>query len=170
MLVGQRVPALVGAETTLRADADPLQGFFTCLVRSFGHKLRGLVDSLLHLLLVFQVPHFGADTANDDIFVLGQILQGLEASRPFGVVFEVERVDVEVLEQFLSDNIIRSLGEVPPANEVASAQMHSRMHVCRQLGDGVVVQGDIGVQKVICSPDVVWVVFPAIAEILGAEI
>lgn len=111
----------MGAETTLGGQTDPLQCLFPRLVGSFRNEVGSLVYSLLHLFLVLQRPHLGADTPDDDVLVLGQVLEGLEAARSLGVVLQIKRIHVEVLEQPLRDNIVSSLGEVSSTNEITSA-------------------------------------------------
>lgn len=62
-----------------------MQGLLTALLGAFGHVVGGLVDTLNHVLLVFQLGEFGSDDAKDDVLVLGQELEWLEAARSRGV-------------------------------------------------------------------------------------
>jgi hypothetical protein len=62
----------------------------------------------------------GADDADDDVLVLGEVLEGLEAAGALGVVFEVEGVDGEGLEELLGDDVVGAFGEVAAANYDAS--------------------------------------------------
>jgi hypothetical protein len=48
--------------------------------------------------------------------------------------------------------------------------MHTGMHVGRALADTVIVECDIGIQKVIDRANVVRVLSPALAELVGAEV
>ena len=157
-------------ESALGTDPDPLEGLLTSLSRPLRHKLGGLVDLLLRGLLVFQLPQFGADTPNNHVLVLGQELERLEPAGALGVVFQIERVDVEVLKEPFGNDVVRALGEVAPADEVASAQVYARVQVRGQSGDRVVVQLDVSIKEVVDGADVVFVLFPAFAEGIGAEI
>lgn len=106
----------MGAEAALGAHIHSLESLLTSLASSLGHPLGGREDALLHLLLVLELGQLGADDADDDVLVLGEVLQGLEAARPLVVILQVEGVDVQVLEQLLGDDVVRSLGEVAAAN------------------------------------------------------
>lgn len=170
VVVGQGVPALVGAEAALGADADPLEGLLAGLPGPLRDEVGGLVDLGLGGLLVLELAQFRADATHDDVLVPGEELERFEPSGPLGVVFQVEGVDVEVLEQPLGDDVVGTLGEVSAPDEVAPAQVDARVEVGGQAGDGVVVQLDVGVQKLVDRPDVVLVLLPTLAEGVGTEI
>ena len=158
------------AEAALRTHAHPLQRFLPRLPGPFGHEVSRLVEARHHLRLVLQAAQLGRDDPHDDVLVLRQVAQGLEPARALGVVLEVEGVDVEVTEEFGRDDVVGALGEVAAADEVAAAQVHARVHVGRAGGDAVVVQLDVGVEQVVDCADVVGVLFPALAELFGAEV
>lgn len=170
VVVGQGVPALVGAEAALGADADPLEGLLAGLPGPLRDEVGGLVDLGLGGLLVLELAQFRADATHDDVLVPGEEFERFEPSGPLGVVFQVEGVDVEVLEQPLGDDVVGPLGEVSAPDEVAPAQVDARVEVGGQAGDGVVVQLDVGVQKLVDRPDVVLVLLPTLAEGVGTEI
>lgn len=158
------------AESALWADSNLLERVLLALTRALGHELGSLVDALLHLLLVLQLAELGGDDTDDNVLVLGQELEGLEATGTLRVVLEVERVDVEIGKELLGDDVVGALGEVTAADEVAAAQVDTGVHVRRDLADGVVVQLDVGVEQIIDCPDVVLVIGPALAELLRAKV
>ena len=98
------------------------------------------------------------------------MLQRLEAARPVGVVLEVERRDVEVLKELLGDDVVGALGEVAAADEVAAAEVDAGVQVRGEAGEGVVVEGDVGVEEGLYGAGVGGVGGPAVAELLGAEV
>lgn len=106
----------MGTKPTLRAHTNPLERLLGRLTTPLGHPLGGAQHALLHLLLVLELRELGADDADDDVLVLGEVLQGLEAAGALGVVFEVEGVDVEGLEELLGDDVVGALGEVAAAD------------------------------------------------------
>lgn len=108
----------MGAETTLRAEGHALEGFLLALAASRSDELGSLVDALLDLLLVLELAELGADGADDDVLVLGEELEGLEAAGAGGVVLEVKGVDLEVGEELLGDDVVSTLGEVAAADEL----------------------------------------------------
>jgi hypothetical protein len=160
----------MSAKATLRADADALQRLLTRLTTARGNKVRRLVDPLLHRLLILQLAELGANHTDHDVLVLGQKLERLEAAGALGVVLKVKSVDVEVLEQLLGNDVVRALGEVAAADEVAAAQVDTRVHVGGDLAETVIVQLDVCVEEVIDGADVILVLLPALAEGLGAEV
>ena len=103
-------------EATLRTHTNPLERLLDRLPTALGHPLRRAQDALLHFLLVLELRELGADNADDDVLVLGEVLQGLEATGAGGVVFEVEGVDSKVLEELLGDDVVGALGEVASAD------------------------------------------------------
>jgi hypothetical protein len=84
----------VGGEAALGTDADALEGLLAGLAAALGDKVGGLVEALLGGLLVLELAELGADGADDDVLVLGEVLEGLEAAGALRVVLEVEGVDV----------------------------------------------------------------------------
>lgn len=169
-LLIQRIPTLMSTEPALRAHGNPLERLLLSLALTLGDPIRGAQYTLLHLLLVLQLGQLCADYSNDDILVRWEVLKGLKTSSALGVVLEVEGVDVEVAEELLGDDVVLALGEVAAADKVASAEVDARVHVGGQLGEAVVVELDVGVQKVIDGADVVSVSGPAVAELLAAEV
>ena len=170
LLLIQRIPTLMGAESTLRAHCDPLQSFLLSLTRTLGDPIRSAQNTLLHLLLILQLGQLCADNTDDNVLVGGEVLKGLEASGALSVVLEVEGVDVEIAEQLLGDDVVLALGEVTAADKVASAEVDARVHVGGQLGETVVVELDVSVQQVVDGADVVGVGSPTVAELLAAEV
>lgn len=86
------------AKSTLWAEPDALESLLPRLAGPFSHHISSLVDPLLDLLFVLQLSQLRTNRTNNDVLVLGQILQGFEPAGPFSVVFQVEGVNVEVLE------------------------------------------------------------------------
>lgn len=126
-MVAEGIASLMGTESTLGTETNTLERFFPRLLRPFRDGIRSLVDSVLDFFLVLQLAKLGADRADDDILVLGEILQRFESSGPLRVVLEVECVDVEILEQLARNDVVRPFSEMSPADEVASAEMHTGM-------------------------------------------
>jgi len=170
VLLGERVAALVGAEAALWADGNALQGFLAGLAAALGHKVCGLVDPPLHLLLVLQLAQLGGDGADYDVPVLGEELEGLESARSLGVVLEVESVDLELGEEGLGDDVVGALGKVPPTDEVSATEVNAGVEVGGQLANAVIVQVDVGVEEVVDSANVVTVLGEALAETVGAKV
>jgi len=96
--------------------------------------------------------------------------QGFKSTRTLGVVFQIEGVDIEILEQSARNDVVRSLRKMPPTDEISSAQMDARVHVMWALGYRVVVEIDVGIEEVIDRADVVGILCPAFSELLRAEI
>ena len=113
---------------TLRAHTDRVQGLFSCLSASLGNEISGLIDPRNHLILVLEFGKFGGYNAKDDVLVLWEVGEGLETASTGCVIFEVVRVDLEVLgsklvynamvkvkrtsgylEELLGDDIVRTL-------------------------------------------------------------
>lgn len=107
-------------ESTLGADSNLLQRLLLSLSSARSHKLSGLVNPLLHLLLILELAQLGRDDTYDDVLVFGQELERLESAGTLRVVLEVECVDVELREELLRDDVVRTLGKVAAADEVAA--------------------------------------------------
>ena len=129
----------MSAEPALRTDADLLQCLITGLSSPFRHKFGSAVDAPFHRLLVLQLRELRADDTNDDVLILGQVLERLEAACPFRVVLQVEGVDVKVLEKLARNFVIRPLSEVSATNEVASTEMNSGVQIRGAFAYGVIV-------------------------------
>lgn len=160
----------MSTKSTLRAHSNPLQRLLLSLTRSLSDPIRSAQNSLLHLLLILQLRQLCANHTNDNVLVGGEVLERLEASGALSVVLEVESVDVEVAEEFLGDDVVFSFGKVTAADKVASAEVDACVHVGGKLGETVVVELDVGVQKVIDCADVVGVGGPTVAELLATEV
>ena len=145
ILLSQGISALVGAEPTLWADSNPLQSLLTRLTASLRDEVGRLEYPLLDLVLVLQFAELGADGTDDDILILGEELERLEATRTGRIVLKIESVHLEVGEELLGDDVVCTLGEVAATNEVAAAQMDACVEVCGQLADAVVVEANVGV-------------------------
>lgn len=70
----------VTGETALWADANALQGLLDGLIVALGDELGGGKDALLHLLLVLQLWELAGHDAQNDVLVLRQLPERLEAS------------------------------------------------------------------------------------------
>lgn len=89
ILVPQRVTFCMASEATLRRNGQPLQRLLPTLLAAFSDVVGGFVDAVDHLLLVLELGKFGGHDADDDVLVVGEVLEGLEAAGARGVVFEV---------------------------------------------------------------------------------
>jgi hypothetical protein len=110
-------------ETALRADTDALHGLLTADALTLGDDVGGLEDLLLDLLGILEVGDLCADDTENDVLVLGEEAEGLEATAARVIVLEVEGVVVEGLEESLGDLLVRALGEVHRLGEVAYTQL-----------------------------------------------
>ena len=119
----------MSTETALGTNSHSLKCLLLTLAHALSNPVRRAQDSLLHLLLVLQLGKLGADNADDDVLVLGEELQRLEAAGTLGVVLEVESVHVQVAEELLSNDVVLALGEVTATDEVTAAQMDAGVHV-----------------------------------------
>lgn len=160
----------MGAETALRRYTDTLECLLLGLAASLGDVLCSLENTGFHLLLILELRDLGANDTHDDVLVLGKELEGLETAGALGIILEVERVDVEVLEELLRDDVVRTLGEVATPDEVAAAQVNTGVHVFGKLAYCVVVQSNVGIKEVFDGTFVVLVLLPALAELLRAEV
>lgn len=139
----------VTGETALRANANLFQGLLDGHVVALGNELGGIVDTLLHLLLVLHLGELAGHDAQDHVLVPRQLLKRSEASCTGSVEFEVVCVDVKFLEESRGNPIVASFREVAAANKVTTAEMDTDMHVSRTFGDAVVVQLDVLVKGLI---------------------
>ena len=115
-------------KSALRAHTDRIQGLLSRLSASLGNEVSSLVDPRNHLIFVLEFGEFGGYNAEDDVFVLWEVSEGLETASTGCVIFEVVCVDVEVLdiklvysailkvrgisgylEELLGDDIVRTL-------------------------------------------------------------
>jgi hypothetical protein len=110
-------------ETALRADTDALHGLLTADALTLGDDVGGLEDLLLHLLGILEVGDLCADDTENDVLVLGEEAEGLEATAARVIVLEVEGVVVEGLEESLGDLLVRALGEVHRLGEVTYTRL-----------------------------------------------
>lgn len=131
LLLGQVVALHGGAEAALVREAQ--------LVQAAGAVLCGLVQPADDGLLVVQLWLLGAQHAEDDDLVLGQVAQRGEVAGAGVVVLEEVDVDVELLEQRLGDGLVPALRE-PLRAVVAPAQVDADGHVAGPLRDGGVDQ------------------------------
>lgn len=160
----------MAGETALRADTDLVEGLLDGDVVALGDELGGVVDALLHLLLVLELGELAGHDTQDDVLVLGELLQGLEATGTGSVVFEVVGVHVELLEELGGDAVVATLGEVTAADEVTTADVHTDVEVGGALGQQVVVQLDVLLEHLVGGVDVQRVFLPARQHLLGAEV
>ena len=162
-----RIPSRMTRKPTLRTNTHPLQRLPHTLSTTLRNKLRSLQNPPLHLLQILQRRKFTRNDAQNHILVFRERLQRFEAAGARGVVFEVVRVDVEVLEEFLGDAVVAAFGEVAAVDEVAAADV---VHVGGALGDAGVVEGDVRVEGLVCGFGVEGVAGPAGEHFLGAEV
>jgi hypothetical protein len=87
----------VRREPALRTDAALLDSVLARLSRALCDPISGLVDTSDHLVLVLELGELRCDDTEDDVLVLGQVGERLEATGTGCVVFEVVGVDVQVL-------------------------------------------------------------------------
>jgi len=156
----------VRSETTLRANTNLVQGCLNRDVVALSDDLGSIEDTLLHLLLVFHGGELAGHNTENDILVSGQVLEGLEATGTLSVILQVVSVDVQLLEQFNSDTIITTLGEVTATNEVTAAQVNTDVEILGQTDKAVVVQLDVLLEHVVRGVHVALVGREAIQELL----
>lgn len=164
------VALTVRSETTLRANTDLVQGCLDRDVVALGDDLGSVVDTLLHLLLVFHGGELAGHNTEDDILVSGQVLEGLETTGTLSVILQVVSVDVQLLEQFNGDTVITTLGEVTATNEVSAAQVNTNVEILGQTDEAVVVQLDVLLEHVVRGVHVALIGLEAVQEFLGTEI
>lgn len=84
-------------ESALRAYAALLDSVLTRLSCALCDPVSGLVDASDHLVLALELGELRCDNAEDNVLVLRQVGERLEASGTGRVVFEVVGVNVQVL-------------------------------------------------------------------------
>ena len=155
---------------TLRADSHPLKRLFLTLSIPIRDKLRRLEHPLLHLFEVLQLGELARNHSHDDILVLGQLLERLEATSSCSVVFEVVGVDIELFKELGGNAVVAAFAKVPRVYEVAPADVNADVHVCRPLGDAGVVEVDVFFEKLVGGFSVDGVLLPAFEHGLRAEV
>lgn len=130
LLLNREVVALHGAaETALVRQAE--------LVESLGAVRRSLLDAANDLLLVIQLRRLAAHDTQHDHLALGQMPQRAEITGARIVVLEKVHIDIQLLEERLSNGLVAALRE-PLAAVVAAAQVDANGHVLGPLGNGAV--------------------------------
>jgi hypothetical protein len=109
ILVLERVTLGVRSKTTLRRNTHTLQSLLSRLPTALGNEISSLVHSLYHLLLVLQLRELASNNTQDNILVLGQMLQRLETSCARGIVLEVISIHIQILEEFGGNVIVSAL-------------------------------------------------------------
>lgn len=107
------------SEAALGADADVLESLLKAAALAVGDDFGGVEDSVLDDLGVLELGLLGGDDAEDDVLVLGEEAEGLEAAGAGVVVLEEEGVVVEGGEELLGDLFVGALAEVHGLGEVA---------------------------------------------------
>ena len=107
------------SEAALGADANVLESLLKAAALAVGDDLGGVEDSVLDDLGVLELGLLGGDDAEDDVLVLGEEAEGLEAAGAGVVVLEEEGVVVEGGEELLGDLFVGTLAEVHGFGEVA---------------------------------------------------
>ena len=97
IFIAKRVSFCVTGKSTLRRNTNLQKSLFSTLTGSFSDKVCCLVHSLDHVLRIFQLGEFWSDDTKNDIFVLWEIFEWFESTCSWSIVFEVVRVDVQVL-------------------------------------------------------------------------
>lgn len=152
-------------ETALGADTALLDRVLARLSGTLGNPVRSLVDTRNHLLLVLELGELRGDHTKDNILVLGQVLERLEATGAGCIVLEVVCVDVQVLEELLRNVVVCALGEVTAADVVTTAKMNAKVHVRRSL-EALVVKLDVCVEHLVGGLVVGLVGGPALQHVL----
>lgn len=93
-------------KATLWGNADALHGLLSSPALALGDDVGGLEHLPLHVGCVLQVGNLGADDTENDVLVLGEEAEGLEATATLVVVLEVESVVVEISEETLGDLLV----------------------------------------------------------------
>ena len=96
-------------ETALWANTDLLESLLSRSALTLGDDVGGLEDLVLHLGWVFHLWNLGADNTENDVLLLWQEAERLEATRAWVVVLEVEGVVVESLEEALGNGLVGAL-------------------------------------------------------------
>lgn len=164
------VTLTVTSKATLRANTNLIKRLLQGNPVTLSNELSGIIDALLHLLLVLELGELGGHDTEDDVLVAGQLLERLEAAGARGVVFEVVGVDVEFLEELGGDTVVAALREVARADEVAAAEVDADVEVGGPLGEAVVVQLDVFLEGLVGAVLVELVFLPALEHLVGAEV
>lgn len=143
------VALVVTGKSALWADSNTIQGFFDSLVVALGDEFGGFQDALLHLFLVLQLGELASHDTQDDILVLGQDLEGLEATSTGSVVLKVVSINIQLLEELDGNTVIATLRKVTAVDEVTTAQVDTNVEVSGALSQAVIVQLDVLVEQVI---------------------
>lgn len=170
VVVPEQVALCVTRKPTLRADTEPLQRLLARTPRPTGHHVRSRVHPCLHLLLILELGELARQDAQDDVFVLRQVHQRLEAAGARRVVLEVVRVDVQGLEELDGDAVVAALGEVARVYKVAAAEVDADVHVRRAGREAGVVEGDVRCQQLGGGLRVGLVLLPTVEHLFRAEV
>lgn len=130
-------------KATLWADASPLQRLFPSFTVSLCHDISRCVDPLLQLLLIFQLWELARDHTQNDILVLRQVCEWLEATSARRIILKVVCMDIHALEQLCRDSVVAAFAEMARVDEVAAAEVHADVHVGGDLRDALVVELDV---------------------------
>jgi hypothetical protein len=87
----------VRCKPALRADTALLDSILARLPGALCNPISSLIDTSDHLILVLELGELRSDDAENNVLVLGQVRERLEASGAGCVVFEIVGVDVQVL-------------------------------------------------------------------------
>lgn len=112
------------------------------LIQTLGRDGSSLLQPPNNLLLVVQLVLLAAHDTQHNNLVLGQVAQGAEVTTARIVVLEEVRIDVEFLEENLSNRLVAA-GREPLGAVVAAAQVDADLHVCGALGDGGVDESSV---------------------------
>ncbi|MNM98364.1 hypothetical protein D3C81_1108930 [compost metagenome] len=98
-------------------------------------KLRGLLETLFHLLRVFQFTVFGGDQPQHHLLFTGfDKTQRFKPAGPLIVILQEEGVDIHLTEQDLRHRLIATFGD-PGGTEVAAANVQPNGQIVRLVGD-----------------------------------
>ena len=89
-----------------------------------GYEFAGLVDPREQVVLRIVFRRLGRDQAQNDKLVARGVAQRGKITRPFGIEFEEERIDVEFGKQDFADRLIAA-GRDPGTGGIAAADMHA---------------------------------------------
>ena len=102
----------MASKSALRADTTPLEGLLPALSLPLCHDIRCIVNTLLQLLLIFQLRKLARHNTKNDVLVLRQMGEWLEASGARRIVLEVVGVHVHLLEQLCRNAVVAAFAEV----------------------------------------------------------
>lgn len=97
ILISQRVSFRMRCKPTLRTDTALLKCVLARLPSALGDPIGSLVDASNHLVLVLESRKFRRHNAENNVLVLGEVGERLEAAGAGGIVFKVVCVYIEVL-------------------------------------------------------------------------